>query len=547
MYDQRDRLLGAMFAIQLIGALILGLVVVNAIGDGDVGGQVVIMDGVGGTGGQVITSQGDGTTTSEGTTGTATGSTGSVTGTTGGSGTTTTGTGSTTSGTGTGSGTSGATGSTTTGSGTTSSGTPPAGSGTAATPAPGQSAPAQPAGNAGSNGSPTEASTGGPTSPGARGADEVRTGISDTEILVGVLVTQTGAINFKSSAQATKSYFDALNEAGGINGRQVRAIIRDDGLDPNRGAQAVEEMINQGVFAFVGFNAPLSEQTVLTTIERNKIPLIGAFAIPPSPIGYIFSAPYESFGRIGGAALGNTGSKTPAVIYLSNGNETTDGIIVESYRLGLESVGVTLDPDNVFGVDVTKTSFDDVVTDMRFAQVDGIATILDATGMVRLQQSLNRAAFAPPHVASPFGGDPAVINNPNVGSSFNGTIVLTDIDFLGSGQPEMSRYESETKRRFGGEAELNWAGQHGWLGAKVFTDVMTSLGADPTREALIESMNSLTNYDPGITSPFSITADDSTHSSANRCMKVGKVDGGKVVQTQDWSCPKLTIQGGGVG
>lgn len=545
MYDQRDRLLGAMFVIQLVGALVLGLVVVNAIGDGDVGGQVVIADGAGSTsagvvgGGDVDDGTASGTT---GTSGSSTDGTSGSSGATTGSGTTTT---TTRSGGTTSSG--GGSGTTTSAAGGTSG--DDAGDGGAA----GDQGGAAPAGDGGGGAPASEPAAqpaeGGGDQPAAssRPEGENRTGITDDEILVGVLVTQSGAINFKSSAQATKAYFDALNEAGGINGRQVRAIIRDDGLDENRGAQAVEEMINAGVFAFVAFNAPLSEQTVLGTIEKNGIPLIGAFAIPPSPIGYLFSAPYETYGRVGGAALGSEDVETPALIFISNQNADTDRIIEESYRLGLESVGKSLDPANVFPVDVTKTSFDDVVTDMRFNGVDGIATILDATGMVRLQQSLNRAAYNPVHVSSPFGGDPSVIDNPNVGSSFNGTIVLSDVHFLGSGQPEMDRYESEVSRRFGGEAELNWAGQHGWLGAKMFSDVMTSLGGDPTREALLEGMNSLREFQTGMTFPLTITEDIETHSANNGCMKVGVVESGKVVQTQDWTCPARTLQGAGVG
>lgn len=90
MQDQRDRLLGMMFTVQLVGALILGFVVVNAIGDGDVGGQVVIADGVGQAGGGTVTSTGSGDTTGAGTTGSTT--SGTTTGTTGTTGTTTTGT-----------------------------------------------------------------------------------------------------------------------------------------------------------------------------------------------------------------------------------------------------------------------------------------------------------------------------------------------------------------------------------------------------------------------------------------------------------------------
>ena len=39
-----------------------------------------------------------------------------------------------------------------------------------------------------------------------------------------MLVTQTGAINFRSSAQATKAYVDMVNEQGGVNGRRIEVL-----------------------------------------------------------------------------------------------------------------------------------------------------------------------------------------------------------------------------------------------------------------------------------------------------------------------------------
>ncbi len=356
-----------------------------------------------------------------------------------------------------------------------------------------------------------------------------------------MLVSRTGAINFNGSAQATKAYFDMINANGGVQGRKIVYTIKDDGLDQPRGQQAVRDMINDGVFAFSAFNAPLTEQSIVPIIEENKIPLVGAFAIPPTPHGYLFSAPYESYGRVGGAVLGDNGTTKAGLVYLANGVEETDKIIEQGWRLGLESKGLTLSDDDIYAVDVTKASFDDIVTGLRLSQVNGIGTILDGTAMKRLQQSMNRAGYRPVHASSPFGGDPEVLDDPNVGASFEGTFVLSDVHFLGSSFPEIKRYESETRKSAGNAAELNWAGQYGWLGAKFFVEALDAAGPDPTREKIIAFMDSRVNHPTGMTVPLTITDNPISHSRANQCMKVGKVVSGKVQQIQDWTCPKLTL------
>ncbi|TIT30793.1 MAG: ABC transporter substrate-binding protein, partial [Mesorhizobium sp.] len=45
----------------------------------------------------------------------------------------------------------------------------------------------------------------------------------------------------KTSAAAVK----AINDAGGINGRQVELVIEDDGTDPARGAEVVGKFATQ--------------------------------------------------------------------------------------------------------------------------------------------------------------------------------------------------------------------------------------------------------------------------------------------------------------
>lgn len=386
--------------------------------------------------------------------------------------------------------------------------------------------PGQPAAGAGDPG--TAAPDGGPRAG-------IRTGVTDTSITIGTLVTQTGAINFKSSAQATRAYVDMVNEQGGVHGRKIELMLRDDGLDANRGQAAVQEMLNAGVFAFVGFNAPLTEQSIVPVLMRNKIDLYGSFNAPGTERSYIFSGPYTTFGFIGASYLATQGVKTPGIVFISNQNEEADNNIRKGFRDGFASKGLTLRDDNIHAVDVTKASYDDVVTQLRLNGVDGIGTLLESTGMVRLQQSMNRAGYKPKHMASPFGGDPSVLRHPQVGASFEGTFVISDVEFLEGGSPAVGEYIQQVRRRYGGQADLNWAGQHGWLAAKAFVEALRRAGRDLTREHLMATLRTFRDWRNGFTTPMTITP-RTNPGAVNICAKIGKVTNGKVVQVRDWEC-----------
>lgn len=476
MLTSRDRLLVGLFVLQLTAALVFGVVLVNGLADAGSGGTVAVdSDGEPVDPGEVTAPGDDGVTTPGDTAGVA------------------------------------APGETTDGGVT----------------APGETAPD----GAGGTGA-TATGTGGP----AVGTREgIRTGVTDTSIKIGALVTQTGAINFKSSAQATRAYVDLINEQGGIHGRKLELLLRDDGLDANRGQAAVQEMLNAGVFAFVGFNAPLTEQSIVPVLMRNKIDLYGSFNAPGTERSYIFSGPYTTFGFLGGRYLAMQGVKKPGIVFISNQNEAADANIVKGYKEGFASQGVELTDDNIHAVDVTKASYDDVVAQLVFNQVDGIATLLETTGMVRLQQSMNRAGYKPKHMASPFGGDPAVLRNPQVGSSFEGTFVISDVEFLDGPSPGVAEYAQQVRRRFGAQADLNWAGQHGWLAAKVFVEALRRAGRDITREHVMASLRTFGNWQNGFTTPMTINA-QTEPGAVNICAKIGKVANAKVVQVRDWEC-----------
>jgi branched-chain amino acid transport system substrate-binding protein len=71
-------------------------------------------------------------------------------------------------------------------------------------------------------------------------------GVNDTEIRVGNIMPYTGPLTaFASIGRAEAAYFDMINERGGINGRKVRFISRDDSSNPRTAAELTREMVEQ--------------------------------------------------------------------------------------------------------------------------------------------------------------------------------------------------------------------------------------------------------------------------------------------------------------
>lgn len=103
-------------------------------------------------------------------------------------------------------------------------------------------------------------------------------GVSDTEVVVGVTTPLTGpaagwGVNISGGM---KAWAEHVNDKGGVYGRKIRLIIKDDGYNPARAVANLQEMKNQ-IFAVVGQLGSAPCNAAKDFYPENKIPLITAY------------------------------------------------------------------------------------------------------------------------------------------------------------------------------------------------------------------------------------------------------------------------------
>ncbi len=112
------------------------------------------------------------------------------------------------------------------------------------------------------------------------GVVNAEVGVSDTEIVVGQSAALGGPAQAlgKGMKAGMEAYFKYVNnELGGVNGRKIRLISYDDGYEPIRCIEQTRKLINEGVFALIGYVGTPTSKAVVPIAEENKIPYIGAF------------------------------------------------------------------------------------------------------------------------------------------------------------------------------------------------------------------------------------------------------------------------------
>jgi ABC-type branched-subunit amino acid transport system substrate-binding protein len=100
-------------------------------------------------------------------------------------------------------------------------------------------------------------------------------GITSNEIVFGMQLPQTGAASpgYNKVDDATRAYFDYVNSKGGVNGRNLRLVAKDDEYNAGITLTSVAELINDDkVFGFIGNVGTQTQSAVIDRINRDGIP-----------------------------------------------------------------------------------------------------------------------------------------------------------------------------------------------------------------------------------------------------------------------------------
>lgn len=99
-------------------------------------------------------------------------------------------------------------------------------------------------------------------------------GASDTEIKIGGVYPFSGPVAaYGTIGKAVEAYFKMVNEQGGINGRKITFITKDDQYSPDKTVQAVRELVEQEkvLLIFNTLGTP-SNTAIWDYLNQQKIP-----------------------------------------------------------------------------------------------------------------------------------------------------------------------------------------------------------------------------------------------------------------------------------
>ena len=338
-------------------------------------------------------------------------------------------------------------------------------------------------------------------------------GVSEREVTIGQFAAFTGpAAQLGLRLQAgIKAQFDAVNKAGGVNGRQIKLVTRDDGYEPEKAAQAVKALLNDDqVFALIGSVGTPTTLAALPAINDAKVPLIGPFTGAQGlrepfsrQLFHVRASYFDETDRIV-QHLTTLGVKKIAVLYQNDayGKAGLEGVTRALTKRQMKAVAAATVERN--SVDVAK-SIDEILKTAPEAIVQ-ISAYKSSAAFIKQARS---QGFGGQFFNVSFVGSKALSDE--LGEAGNGVVISQVVPFPFQGNSAIVR-EYQQRMTESGQKEFDFSSLEGFLAAKVLTEGLKRAGKTLTREGLITALESLKDFNMG---GFTINYSAKSHEGSN--------------------------------
>lgn len=323
-------------------------------------------------------------------------------------------------------------------------------------------------------------------------------GVTDREIIVGQFAAMSGpAAQLGQRLQAgIQAYFKAVNEQGGVHGRTLRLLTRDDGYEPDKAVAAVTGLIEQDqVFALVGSVGTPTGLAAMPVFTAAKVPMVGMFTGAQGlrePFNrYVFHVRASYFDETERIVqhLTTLGLKRIAVFYQNDayGKAGLEGVTRALTRRQMK-------PASTGTVERNSPDVNAALNAILPAQPEAVVQIGAYKACAEFIKQARAKGYGGQFFNVSFVGSKALADE--LGAAGMGVVVSQVVPFpYTPSSPVVREYQQRMKEA--GDQELDFSSMEGFLIGKVFVEGARRAGKNLTRESLIAALESMKEVNLG--------------------------------------------------
>ncbi|MEM9138373.1 MAG: ABC transporter substrate-binding protein [Pseudomonadota bacterium] len=303
--------------------------------------------------------------------------------------------------------------------------------------------------------------------------------------------------------------FNEANAGGGVHGRTLNLKSEDDGYEPDRSANAVKAMISSGdIFGLIGpVGTPTSKATQPIATAAN-VPFVGPF----TGAGFLRDASISNVVNVRATYAAETEAwiaylvdkrqfKNIALLYQ---DDAFGRVGLSGVTAALEKRGMTLAAEGTYTRNTTAVK--SAVLSIRKAKPDAVVMVgayKPVAEFIRLSKKLKMDSV---FVNISFVGSAALAEE--LGPDGEGVIISQVVPFPWDQSIQIVADYQAAKKAMDPNSTPNFVSLEGYIVGRLTIAALEKAGPEPTREAFLKAVRSMSAYDlGGITLDFG--ADDS--------------------------------------
>jgi ABC-type branched-subunit amino acid transport system substrate-binding protein/DNA-directed RNA polymerase subunit RPC12/RpoP len=351
-------------------------------------------------------------------------------------------------------------------------------------------------------------------------------GVSNTEITLGMTAPFSGPNKElgREMEIGLKTYFEHINELGGIAGRKIRLVALDDGYEPGRAEANMKELFEtHKVFAVIGnVGTPTAEKTLPYALDKHLI-FFGAFTgapllrqDPPARFVFNFRASYEEETAAMVKYLLDIKKVKPDQIAVFAQNDGYGDAGFRGVARELRKHGRDKDQILRVGYARNKIDVDDavekVLKDANVRAVIMVPTYKPAARFIqKLKDAKRELLFAN---VSFVGSDPLAEELREAGPQYAEGVMVTQVVPHPQSQASAVLKYRELLGKFHPNEKPSFVSLEGYLDAMIFEKALRLAGNNLNTDTLVDALEKINKLDLGIGT--TITYGPSDHQGSHK-------------------------------
>lgn len=325
-------------------------------------------------------------------------------------------------------------------------------------------------------------------------------GVSTDKVVFGQVAAFEGPASALGIGMRTgiEAAFAEVNSVGGVHGRTLDLITKDDGYEPDRSIAGVQEMVNSGgVFGLIGpVGTPTSKATQPIATDAG-VPFIGPF----TGAGFLRDAALQNVVNVRATYAAETeawinylvdvrGMKNIAILYQDDG---FGRVGLAGVTAALEKRGMNLVAEGTYTRNTTAVK--SALLTIRKAEPDAVVMVGSYKPVAEFIKLSRRLKFEPSFVNISFVGSSALAAE--LGADGAGVIVSQVVPFpWDSSIPVVAQYHAALKAS-DPDAEPGFVSLEGYIVGRLAIAALEKAGKEPTRSAFLAAVQSMSAHDLG--------------------------------------------------